>query len=240
MRSRTKRRPASTIWRCSRSTPSSSSALKRQWVDIQRRRGRAFGNFGQWAQQRAALEQALEHLQPDQKQERCEILSDLGQTYFWLFDIPSLERVSIEALSLAQELGRDDLAASAMGWLARCRQAGGNVLEAIEMDGATIDRFGSAARVALSLGSVALYWAGRGSAAVALGARAVEQTVHSSDATFTMYSLSHYAISLAAVGRYADAARVFAEGEAFARKVRHPADARTHHLHVRRLPFQPG
>lgn len=195
-----------------------SDARKRQRVEIQRRRGRAFGNLGQWAQQRAALEQALEHLQADQNIERCEILSEVGQSYFWLFDIPSLERVSTEALSLALRVGRDDLAASAMGWLARCRQAGGNLLEAIEMDRVTIDRFGSAARIAHSIGSAALYWAGRGSAAVAMGARAVEQAEQSRDATFTMYSLSHYALSLAAVGRYADAARVFGEGEAFGRK----------------------
>jgi len=195
-----------------------SDARKRQWVEVQRRRGRAFSNLGQWAQQRVALEQALEHLQGDQTNERCEILSELAQSYFWLFDIPSLERASTEALSLAQALGRDDLAASAMGWLARCRQAGGNLLEAIEMDRATIDRFGAAARISLAIGSATLYWAGRGSAAVAMGARAIEQPEQSRDATFTMYTLSHYAISLAAVGRYADAARVFEESVAFGRK----------------------
>src|SRR4029453_14293453 len=95
-------------------------------VRLHRRRGRAFSNLGQWANQRAALEEALEHLQPDQREERCEILADLGQTHFWLFDIPALERVSAEALTLADALGRTDLAAIAMGWLARCRQAGGN------------------------------------------------------------------------------------------------------------------
>ena len=38
------------------------------------------------------------------------------------------------------------------------------------------------------------------------------------DATFTMYSLSHSALALAAVGRYADAARAFSETRAFGRK----------------------
>ena len=56
-------------------------------------------------------------MQPDQKEERCEILADLGQAHFWLFDIPALERVSTEALGLAEGLGRTDLAAVAWAGL---------------------------------------------------------------------------------------------------------------------------
>ncbi len=192
--------------------------IERQRVTLHRRRARAFSNLGQWANQRAALEEALQHLQPDQSEERCEILTDIGQAHFWLFDIPALERVSAEALALAESLARADLAATAMGWLARCRQAGGNVIEALERDRETIERFGTAARISHSLGSLALYWAGRGSEAVALAAKATAMADDVSDATFTMYSLSHSAMALAAVGRYADAARVFDETHAFGRK----------------------
>ena len=215
-----KRRRASTTWRCRRSTRCPpSDARKRQWVEVQRRRGRAFGNLGQWALQRAALEQALEHLQPDQQTERCEILSEVAQTCFWLFDIPSLERVSSEALEPRANArprrrcgDRDGLArAVPLRPPATCSKASRWIR-------ATIDRYGAAARVSLGIGSVALYWAGRGSAAVAMSVRAMEQVPHSRDATFTMYSLSHYALGLAAVGRYADSARIFAETKAFGRK----------------------
>ena len=192
--------------------------IERQRVTIHRRRGRAFGNLGQWGNQRAALDQALNHLSPDQKEERCEILTDIGQAHFWLFDIPSLERVSGEALTLAEGLGRTDLAAINMGWQARCRQAGGNVIEAIERDRETIDRFGESARISHSLGSLVLYWAGRGRHAAALAANATAMVDNVHDATFTMYSLSHSALALAAIGRYADAARVFGETRAFGRK----------------------
>jgi tetratricopeptide (TPR) repeat protein/predicted Ser/Thr protein kinase len=195
-----------------------SPAVERQRVAIHRRRGRAFGNLGQWGQQRAALETALQHVQADQAEERCEILADLGQAHFWLFDIPSLERVSTEALKLAEELGRADLAAIAMGWLARCGQAGGNVIDAIERDRETIERFGESARISHSLGSILLYWAGRGREAAALAANATAMADQVHDATFTMYSLSHSALALAAVGRYADASRVFSETRAFGRK----------------------
>ena len=192
--------------------------IERQRVVIHRRRGRAFGNLAQWGSQRAALDQALNHLQPDQQEERCEILTDIGQALFWLFDIPSLERAAGEALTLADGLGRTDLAAINMGWQARCCQAGGNVIEAIERDRETIDRFGESARISHSLGAHVLYWAGRGrqAAALAANATAMVDTVH--DATFTMYSLSHSALALSAVGRYADAARVFGETRAFGRK----------------------
>ena len=194
------------------------ATLERQLVSLQRRRGRAFGNLGQWAQQRAALEEALAHLEAEAADERCEILSELSQACFWLFDIPSLERASSEALGLAERLGREDVAANSMGWLARCRQAGGGVLDAIETDRVTIARFGSLAQVSHSIGSAALYWAGRGNAAVAVAAQAAQMADTSHDATFTMNALSHYALSLAAVGRYADAISVFARAQAFGRK----------------------
>ena len=196
----------------------SGPGVERQRVTLHRRRARAFSNLGQWANQRAALEEALRHLQPDQAEERCEMLADLGQAHFWLFDIPALERVSAEALTLADALGRTDLAAIAMGWLARCRQAGGNVLDALDQDRETIERFGTAARISHSLGSIALYWAGRGNQAVALAAQATRMADDVRDATFTMYSLSHSALALAAVGRYTEAERVFGETRVFGRK----------------------
>ncbi len=89
--------------------------IERQRAAIQRRRGRAFGNLGQWGQQRAALDKALAHLSADALEERCEMLAELSQACFWLFDIPSLERSSTEALSLAERTGRQDIAASSIG-----------------------------------------------------------------------------------------------------------------------------
>ena len=196
----------------------SGPALERQRVALHRRRGQAFSNLAQWAQQRAALDEAMRHLDAEQIEERCEILSEICQCAFWMFDIPSLERASREALGIAERIGRQDLAAAAMGWLARCLQAGGNLTEVIEMDRVTIERFGAAARVAHNLGSAALYWAGRSAEGVEVAARAAELAVHSRDTTFTMNSLAHYAINLTAVGRYAEAASVFAQAQDFGRR----------------------
>jgi serine/threonine protein kinase/tetratricopeptide (TPR) repeat protein len=195
------------------------TAVGPQRVTLQRRLGRAFSNLGQWAQQKAALEKALTHLGTDAAEERCEILSELSQAYFWLFDIPALERVATEVLSLAERAGREDLAANSMGWLARCRHARGDTSpESIEADRVTIARFGSAARISYSFGPLALYWVGRGTAAVAVAAQAVQMAETSHDTTFTMNALSHYALNLAGVGRYGEALGVFARAQEFGRK----------------------
>jgi len=191
---------------------------ERKRVVVLRSRSRAFGNLGQWGQQRATLHDVLTRLDADRLEERSEVLSELSQACFWLFDIPSLESASTEALNLAEKVGRPDIAANALGWLARCRQAGGELLEAIETDRVTIERYGAAAQVSFSIGSAALYWAGRGHEAVAVAERAVKIAETSHDATSTMNSLSHHAISLAAVGRYKDAIAAFARTQEFGRK----------------------
>jgi tetratricopeptide (TPR) repeat protein/predicted Ser/Thr protein kinase len=191
--------------------------IERQRVALHRRRGWAFSNLGQWAQQRAALAKALAHLSADALEERCEMLAELSQACFWLFDIPALEQSATEALHLAERTGRQDLSANSLGWLARCRQAGGALIEVIEADRATIARFGAAAKVSHNFGGAALYWAGRGSEAVAIASEAV--TIDTSrDATFTMNVLSHYALTLAAVGRYVEAMEVFGRAREFGRK----------------------
>ena len=192
--------------------------IEQQRAAIYRRRGRAFGNLGLWGQQRAAIDKSLAHLSADALEERCEILAELSQACFWLFDIPSLERSSTEALSLAERTGRQDIAATSLGWLARCRQAGGDLVEVIETDRATIARFGAAAKVSQNFGAAALYWAGRGKEGVAVGVQAFEAADTSQDATFIMNALSHYAINLAAVGRYVDAIGVFSRAQEFGRK----------------------
>ena len=191
--------------------------IERQRVALHRRRGSAFSNLGQWAQQRAALDKAFAHLSADALEERCEMLAERSQACFWLFDIPGLEQSATEALHLAERTGRQDLAANSLGWLARCRQAGGDLIEVIEADRATIARFGAAAKVAHGFGGAALYWAGRGSEAVAIASEAVAIDT-SRDATFTMNALSHYALALAAVGRYVEAMGVFDRAQEFGRK----------------------
>ena len=58
----------------------------------------------------------------------------LARAWFLLLDVRPVEQHATEALQLAEQLQRSDLAADAIAWLARCRQANGDLGAAIEMD----------------------------------------------------------------------------------------------------------
>ncbi len=193
-------------------------ARESERVMLHRRRAKAFAALGQWTAQKAALQEALSHLDPARTEERCEILSELSTALFWLFEIPLLEPIATEAWQLAEGLGRGDISANARAWLARCRQAGGNTLDAIEMDRETLERFGTAAKICHVQAPLNRYWAGQGAEAVALASRGVGMIEQWHDAVSAISVLSHYGLSLTAVGRYADAARTFDEARQFGRK----------------------
>jgi hypothetical protein len=53
---------------------------------------------------------------------------------FWLLDIAALRPVVTEARGLAEQVGRQDLAAEALGWLGRAEQADGNLEAATGLD----------------------------------------------------------------------------------------------------------
>jgi tetratricopeptide (TPR) repeat protein len=68
------------------------------------------------------------------------------------------------------------------------------------------------------MGPLTLYLAGRSTEALALAAAAADSARSSRDSTFMMYSLTHLGLNLAAVGRYAEAAKAFEEARNFGRK----------------------
>ena len=93
------------------------------------------------------LEQALAYLDRQQREQRSELLLELTAASFWLLDLPSVERLASEALDLAEQVHRSDLAANAMGWLAHARSGHGDLVGAIEMNSAAIVRAGGARTV---------------------------------------------------------------------------------------------
>ena len=108
---------------------------------------------------------------------------------------------------------RSDLAADALGWLARCQQADGDLIGAIDTDGEAMARGGGRKGVAIYHGPLTLYLAGQTVEAVAAGARAAEMARASRDSEFAMYGLSHYALALGGIGRYDEANRIFEPGD---------------------------
>jgi ATP/maltotriose-dependent transcriptional regulator MalT len=69
-----------------------------------------------------------------------------------------------------------------------------------------------------AFGTLGLYQVGRSEEALALGRKAAEIARSAHNTLFTMYTLPHFAMSLAAAGEYAQACEVFAEARGFGRK----------------------
>ena len=105
--------------------PGPETELRR--VDLHTRRASSFGALGQWTLEVRELEAALHHLDPQQVERRCELVLALARAWFLLLDVRPVEQYASEALQLAERLQRADLAANATAWLARCRQASGDL-----------------------------------------------------------------------------------------------------------------
>ena len=187
-------------------------------LDLHTRRARCFDALGQWAPAVRELEAALHLLDPKQTERRCELLLALARASFLLLDVRPVEQYATEALQLADWLQRSDLAANAIAWLARCRQANGDLGAAIEMDHKAMSRAPGMATAASMLGPLTLYLAGRSIEAIPLAVEAADAARSSGDTTFTMYALTHVGLNMAGAGRYADASKAFHEARSFGRR----------------------
>ncbi len=182
------------------------------------KRGRSFLQAGQWGPARAEFESALSFLNPAERVKRCELLVNLAEASFWLMDVPALRRSAMEAELLADRIGRDDLWADALAWVASAEVAEGDVLGGMETDRQTLARGGGIRSFGLARIPLTLYWAGRTSEAAAHGAQAVERARESGDPAFLLYALQHFGISLSGAGRYDEALRAFDEARTFGRR----------------------
>src|SRR5262249_11725645 len=154
---------------------------------------------------------ALDHLSPEQVEQRCEIVLALARALFLLLDVRPVERYATEGLRLAEQLQRPDLAANALAWLARCRQAAGDLGAAIDLDHRSMSRAPGVVTAAHVMGPLSLYLAGQSTQALALATTSAEFARASRDTTFIMYSLAHIGLNLAGTGRYAEATEAFRE-----------------------------
>jgi DNA-binding winged helix-turn-helix (wHTH) protein len=187
-------------------------------VDLHTRRARCFDALGQWTLEVRALEAALHDLDPPQFERRCELALALARAWFLLLDLRPVEQYATEALQLAERLQRSDLAANAMAWLARCRQANGDLRAAIDIDRLAMARAPGVVTAAHMLGPLTLYLAGRSTDAIPLAVEAADAAQASGDTTFIMYALTHVGLNMSAAGRYAEASKAFHEVRSFGRK----------------------
>jgi hypothetical protein len=187
-------------------------------ADLHARRARAFGGMAQWALQKQEVELALRYLDERHIDRRAELKLELAEACFFLLDVPSCDKAATEALHLSELENRSDIAADAIAWLARGRQAEGDLSAAIELERTSIARGDGQKRISGMFASLTLYLAGESIEAVEQATKAAAMAESSRDTAFVMYSVTHYGLSLGGVGRYAEAAKAFEQVRQFGRK----------------------
>jgi tetratricopeptide (TPR) repeat protein len=199
-----------------RSGPETAAARR----GLHARRGRAFTAIGQWRFARLEFESALGYLDSIAIEERCELLLGMAYAAMWLGgEVASVIDTASEALLLAEQLpGRSDLVADAMSTISQCKIFSGDLEGSIVQSSRARELAPGVAIMPYAFGTLSLHLAGRSGEALALGRKAAEIARSAHNTLFTMFSLPHFATSLAAVGEYAQALQVFAEARAFGRK----------------------
>ena len=184
------------------------------------RRGRAFVSVAMWPDARRELDAALMRLPLEERDRRAEILVDLADACFWTMDVVSMRRHASDVLAIAAELGRGDLEAKALAWLATAEGSDGNLAVCVERNQVAIDQaraLGVQPPPVAYFRSMALYWLGRHTEAVPGIHEAVEVAREANDVSWTMWSLPNLGLALAGTGRYAAAAQAFDEARRLGR-----------------------
>jgi tetratricopeptide (TPR) repeat protein len=138
----------------------------------------------------------------------------------WLFDTAGTRRYASEALSLVEQVGRDDLAAAATGALALADASDGAMQASLDQFQHALVRAGK--NLPTHLGwiveqyGLALYWTGHYEAAVERCREAIESARKSHDTTTIARALGDLGMALTGRGRYDEALQVFAEARQFA------------------------
>lgn len=181
--------------------------------ELRARRGRAFVVVARWVDARQDLEAALRDLPPGREERRAEVRNTLETVCYWSMDIPALRRYATEQLASAEALHREDLAASAVGWLAACECADGDLDTGLARYREALDRAGTAslASAALSVYTSTLYWLGLLDEAVVRAREALRLASAAGDTEGIVQVLSNIGLPLAASGRYDEASRIFDE-----------------------------
>ena len=186
-------------------------------ADLHAKRGNALASVGNWPAAKEAFQAALEFLDSSRLKRRAELLLKLGMVHFWLLDVAALRPLVTEALSLAEQVARKDLAAEALGWLGRAAQADGNLEAAMEVDRRALAMPGACMTGALVYSPLTLYLAGELPSALKLSRKILDESRSSGESGALIYALTHCGLALAATGQYSEAAATFDEAREFAR-----------------------
>ncbi|MGI8913844.1 MAG: hypothetical protein ACR2JY_08680 [Chloroflexota bacterium] len=176
----------------------------------------------------------MDGLAAERSESRAHLLLDLARVCFWLLDNPNMRRHASAALALAEEAGRDDLAATALNWLAQAQKCEGHIHSSRGLYEQALARAGGATLPVFDGAPLVYYWTGQIDEAVAISRQMLQTTHRLNDAATTMITLPHLGLALAGCGRYAEAMSTFAEARRFGREVELPT------LVARAIAFSTG
>ncbi|MBI5304297.1 MAG: hypothetical protein HY868_19345 [Chloroflexi bacterium] len=185
-------------------------------------RGKALTELAAWTEAKKELESALALLSPTQLEQRAQVLLYLANVYRWLFDAQAAHQVGEEALALAEQLGNDKLASSAMCGIAFWETAQGRPRAGIAM----FERAFSRARElrtpeliqAISLVGLTRYWLGEYQPAIEANETAITRAFEIFDNTTIMQSFGILGLAQAGMGHYGAALDTFRRAREFARE----------------------
>ncbi|MBD0292445.1 MAG: tetratricopeptide repeat protein, partial [Jiangellaceae bacterium] len=182
---------------------------------LRSRRGRALCNMGAPAEAREEFETVLLDLPDEEAAERAALMVELAGVWRWLGDTAALHKYASNALALAEQQGRDDLAAAALAAMASGESSQGRLAKSLELYRTAYDRTSEIRLPSLVQGleqrQMILYWLGRSAEAIEAGTQAVRVAREVGDVTTVVRALSALGLAYGSNGRYADALQSFGE-----------------------------
>lgn len=165
--------------------------------------------LGYWALANVVKEAAaLPGLAPQQYEQRLQVLIDLAEVRYWLSDTPSTRQYATEALKLAEQVGREEFAASAIGALAIADVSDGVVHASLDQYQRALARAGKNLLPTLywfEQYGLTLYWTGNYEAAIERSQQAIESAWKAHDTTTIARALGNLGMGLTGRGRYDEA-----------------------------------
>ncbi len=191
--------------------------------DLHARRGAALYHMTRWTEAREELQAALARVPPERGDLRAELLIAMAKTANWDFsDAAIIRGCAEEALALAEEAGREDLAVGALSCLVIAESADGQLRAGMDRYRRAATRAGGRHTGSLAIGAqfagLMHYWLADFNAAIQLSREAVALGRTAYDTSTVARAQGDLGCALMGSGRYAEALQVFTEGQAESRE----------------------
>ncbi len=186
--------------------------------DLHARRADALSHMTRWAEAHEDMQAALERVPPERDEIRARILIDMAKAANWSFsDAARIRRYANEALSLAEGLEREDLAIAALSAQVIADSADGRLHDGIARYRRTAARAAGRHAGGLAYGAqfagLMHYWLADFDGAILLAREAIALGREAYDTSTVARAQGDLGCALMGSGRYAEALRVFNEGQ---------------------------